>query len=248
MRPILRRWYAYSPLILQKLIWIPTNIVLGGFGRMETHGLENLRGLTTNAIFALNHASELDVFLLPAALPFWSRFSPIFYTSREKAFYIHAGWRQMFYGGAFFKAWGAYPVMTGLNDYEASLKHQLRILRDGGSLCIFPEGSTTKDGTIRPAKGGVAYLSYVTKLPIIPVCLGGTFRMKFSDFILGRRKLSIAFGAPVWDAAQAPHMPSYESFKDYAQNVMNEIKKLPVAPEAESPLLVRPAPVQPTLS
>jgi len=248
VRSILRHWYAYSPLVLQKFIWIPTNIVLGLFCRMETYGLENLSGLTTNAIFALNHSSEMDVFLLPAALPFLSRYSPIFYTSREKTFYINAGWRQMFYGGAFFKAWGAYPVTTGLNDYAASLKNQLAILRDGGSLCIFPEGSVTKDGLIRPAKGGVAHLSYATKLPIVPVRLGGTFKISLVGLLLGRQTLSISFGKPNWEAANAPRIPSYDAFKDYAQNVMKEIKKLPVARTAESRSLARPFPVQPKLS
>jgi len=248
MHPIFRHLYAYSPVILQKLIWIPTNIVLGFFGRMETRGLENLEEIKTNAIFALNHESELDVFLLPAALPFWSRFSPIFYTSREKAFYVNAGWRQVFYGGMFFKAWGAYPVNTGLNDYDASLKHQIRILRDGGSVCIFPEGGVTKDGTMRPAKGGVAHLSYATKLPIVPVRLGGTYKISLGRLFTFRRKLSISFGKPIWSAAQAPQAPSYDVCKKLAQSVMEEIKKLPATQEATSPVLVHPAQVQPTIS
>ena len=249
MRSLLRRWYFLSPLILQKLIWIPTNLMLGVFGRMEIYGLENLASLGhSNAIFALNHSSEMDVFLLPAALPFFSRFSPIFYTSREKSFYVNSGWRRNFYGGSFFKAWGAYPVTTGLSDYDASLKNQLAILRDGGSLCIFPEGGVTRDGNMRPAKGGVAHLSYATKLPIIPVRLGGTYKSSFLSLVSGRCRLSIAFGAPVWEAAQAPRIPSYDVFKEYAERVMTEIKRLPVAPEAASPSPARPYPAQPTLS
>jgi 1-acyl-sn-glycerol-3-phosphate acyltransferase len=248
MRSLVRRWYFLSPLILQKLIWIPTNLALGVFGSMEIYGLENLRGLDTNVIFALNHASELDVFLLPAALPFFSKFSPMFYTSREKDFYVNSGWRRHFYGGSFFKAWGAYPVTPGLNDYGASLKNQLAILRDGGSICIFPEGGVTKDGNMRPAKGGVAHLSYASKLPIIPVRLGGTYKLRLTDFLFCRRKLSIAFGAPIWDVTQAPRIPPYDVFKNYAEGIMTQIKKLPVAPEAMSPLLVRPYPVQPTQS
>ncbi|MDE2188208.1 MAG: hypothetical protein KGJ35_00560, partial [Patescibacteria group bacterium] len=78
--------YFLSPLILQKIIWIPTNIILRFFCHLQVRGLENLKGIGRNAIFASNHASELDPFFIPASLPFFSRFSPIFYASREKAF------------------------------------------------------------------------------------------------------------------------------------------------------------------
>ena len=220
------RWYFISPLILQKLIWVPTRFLLRVCGRIEIRGLENLAGLKSNAIFALNHASEMDVFLLPGSLPFLSRFSPIFYTSREKEFYARSGWRQHFYGGAFFKAWGAYPVTVGLNDYDASLRHQIRILRDGGNLCIFPEGRTTRDGQIGEAKGGVAHLSYATKKPIVPVRIDGTFRITLMDLLLRRHRLSIVFGKPIYDAANAQRIPSHDVFKEYANGVMVSIRAL----------------------
>lgn len=220
------RWYFLSPLILQKLIWVPTRILLRTCGHIEIRGLENLATLEGNAIFALNHASEADVFLLPGSLPFFSRFSPIFYTSREKAFYKNSGWRQIFYGGIFFKAWGAYPVTVGLNDYDASLKNQIRILRDGGNLCIFPEGRTTKDGQIGEAKGGVAHLSYTAKKPIVPVRIDGTFRLSPLGFLAGGRKLAIMFGKPIYEVMNVPRIPAYFEFKEYADGMMEQIKAM----------------------
>lgn len=222
----MKRWYFLSPLILQKIIWVPTRLLLRVCGHIEISGLENLAGLQTNAIFALNHASEMDVFLLPGCLPFFSRFSPIFYTSRERSFYANSGWRQNFYGGTFFKAWGAYPVTVGLHDYASSLKHHIRILRDGGNLCIFPEGRTTRDGEIQEAKGGVAHLSYASKRPIVPVRISGTFRVSPGAFFLGRTKLSITFGRPIYDIARIGEVPSYDEFKVLANQVMEEVKKL----------------------
>src|ERR1051325_4538125 len=117
------RWYFLRPLLLQKLIWVPTRGILGFFGRFEVYGLENLHKVGSNAIFACNHTSELDPILLPAAIPFWSHFSPIFYTSRGRKFYVNSGWRQHFYGGILFKMWGAFPIFSGLRDYEKSLCH-----------------------------------------------------------------------------------------------------------------------------
>ncbi len=220
----MKKWYFISPLILQKLIWIPTRLVLRLFGRFEVNGLENLKEVNGNAIFGLNHTSELDPILLPAALQFGSHFSPIFYTSREHKFYVRAGWRKHFYGGTFFKAWGAYPVFVGLRDYEKSLSFHIDIVRNGGSMCVFPEGRVTRDGNIQEAKGGIAYLAYATGTPIIPVRLDGTFWMTFTDFILRRRRISISFGKPIRVAELLGTNPSAEDFKRCANEVVDKIR------------------------
>jgi 1-acyl-sn-glycerol-3-phosphate acyltransferase len=218
--------YFLPPLILQKIIWIPTNILLRGFGHLEVKGMENLKGLKAVAIFACNHSSETDPFFVPASLPFFSRFSPIFYTSRESKFYINSGWRKYFYGGTFFKAWGSYPVHVGLHDYEKSLAHHIDIIQAGGSLCIFPEGRTTPDGNIQPAKGGISYLAYATGAPIIPTRIGGVFRFSIKDFLLGRRHLFITYGKPMMFSGQSNANPSLDDFKAYANLVMGEVGKL----------------------
>src|ERR1035437_5876621 len=222
----MKKLYFISPLILQKIIWIPTNIILRFFGHLEIHGMENLKGLNSPVIFACNHSSEMDPFFVPASLPFFSPFSPIFYTSRESKFYVNSGWRKHFYGGTFFKAWGSYPVHVGLHDYEKSLAHHIDILRARGNLVIFPEGRTTQDGNIQPAKGGVAYLAYTTGAVIVPVRIGGVFHFSFKDFFLRRRRLSITYGNSMYFPSGLNTEPSLENFKVYANKVMNEVGKL----------------------
>ncbi len=226
----MKKWYFVSPFILQKLIWIPTRLILEVFGRLEIRGLENLKDIGTNVIFACNHASELDPFMIPASLGMFSRFSPIFYTSREKSFYKNSGWRQLFYGGAFFKAWGSYPVYTGLHDYQKSLPNQIRIVNDGGNVCIFPEGRKTVDGSIQPAKGGIAYLALMTGKPIVPVCIDGLFHMTFAQLVSGQRRLRISFGQPMHIAealrSRPGAVPALEDFKRYASRVMDQIRAL----------------------
>jgi 1-acyl-sn-glycerol-3-phosphate acyltransferase len=164
-------------------------------------------------------------------LPFLSRFSPIFYTSRESRFYVNSGWRKHFYGGWFFKAWGSYPVHVGLHNYEKSLSHHIDIIRAGGSLCFFPEGRTTPNGSIQPAKGGVAYLAYETGATIIPVRIRGVFHFSFKDFILGRRYLSITYGKPMrfsdqFGSIRPDTTPSLDDFKSYANLVMSKVGEM----------------------
>lgn len=237
----MRRWYFLSPLILQKLIWVPTRLLLSWCGHISSQGFENLAKIKTNLIFACNHTSEMDVFFIPGILPFFSRFSPIFYTSRENKFYQNSGWRKHFYGGVFFKMLGAYPVKVGLHDYELSTKRHVQILNDGGNLCVFPEGRVTPDGMLQPAKGGVAYLAHKTGLPIVPVYLGGAFKLSPIRFFLGRGRLSISFGEPIHIAGQEGQSLSVEDYKTYARMVMEKIAALKPLPEMQPAAIGMPA-------
>lgn len=226
----MKKWYFISPFIIQKIVWIPTRFLLVVFGRIQIRGIENLYGIKTNVIFACNHSSELDPFMVPVSLSMTTRFAPIFYASREKSFYVNSGWRKIFYGGLFFKACGSYPVSVGLRDYDKSLRNQIRIIKDGGNLCIYPEGQKTRDGRIQPAKGGVAYLALSTGRPIVPVCIDGLFHFSFAEFFAGRRHLSVTFGAPMYAAAslgsRAGFVPSVNDFKRYANEVMDKIRDM----------------------
>ncbi len=190
--------YFISPLILQSIAWTPTRLLLRMFVRFEIKGLEYLDGARAPFIFAPNHASELDPVLVPAGFDFFSQIGPIFYTSLPKKFYEHLGWHRFFYGGLFFKIWGAFPIKAGYKDYEKALSDHVAIIRDGGSVCIFPEGGMTKDGTIGEGRGGVAYLSHATGAPIVPVGISGTFRLRLVDFFSRKKTISICYGKPMY--------------------------------------------------
>lgn len=192
--------YFLPPLFLQKFIWIPCRLIFGFFAHLQVEGLENLIGLKGNVIFATNHASEIDPFLVPTSLPFWSRFSPLFYITREKEFYNTNGWRKHLFGGLFINAWGGYGARTGLRDYKQSLIPHMEIIDDRGSFCVFPEGRRSQDGKIQEAKGGVAYLAEYGNVPIVPVGFSGTFRTPVKDFFLRRRYITVRFGRPITQA------------------------------------------------
>lgn len=189
--------YFLIPLILQKSIWLPTRALLETCGHLEVYGLENLKNINKPVIFACNHSSEIDPFMVPATLPIWSSFSPIFYATKEKSFYDGRGWRRHLFGGWFIKMWGGHTAYSGLKDYQKSLSDHINIVLHGGNLCIFPEGGITKDGALRPARGGISYLSERTKCSIIPVSISGVYAMSISDFFRGKRKVIINFGKPI---------------------------------------------------
>ncbi len=220
-----------SPLILQKTIWHTTRAVLFLFCRFHVYGLENLEISNKirpyliakkGVIFAANHSSELDAIVVPAALPFFSPLLPIFYVSRPRAFYKTSGWRQVLYGGFFFKMWGAHSAISGSRNYEQSLAAHIKILEKVGSVLIFPEGRKTRDGNIvSEAHGGVAYLARRTGCPVIPVRIFGDFNMTLGDFFLRRRHIVVVFGLPIFLPKDAQ-----ESFQQEAQMILSVIASL----------------------
>ncbi len=224
-------FFLISPLILQTFIWPGTRLLLKVFGHFEVHGLEHLTPVSTKkgAIFASNHTSELDAILLPAGLPFLSRFMPIFYTSREKKFYDTSGILQLIYGGFIFQLWGAHRVMTGKKDYEKSLVNHVKIVEAGKSVFVFPEGGVTPDGTIQTARGGVGYLAERTGAPVIPVGISGAHKMKFSDFFLRRRHIKITFGPSITVTELHENVarsvePGGNVYKEEAEYIMGKVR------------------------
>jgi len=190
----------FLPFILQTLIWIPTRFILWFFADFRVLGLENLERIDAShgVIFAANHASSLDPFLLPAGLPFFSRFMPIFYTSRERTFYrTQTWWENILYSTKWFRAWGAHQVYVGKNDFDIALQKHIEILKQGKSVLIFPEGGTTKDGSLRAFKTGVIHLTVRTGAPIIPIALKGTYGVSFKSFFRKKNKVELYIGSPI---------------------------------------------------
>ncbi len=211
------------PLITQKLIWLPTRVLLNVFGKLQIFGLQELSKIQGNVIFAMNHSSEVDPFIVPASLPFFSRFSPVFYATREKEFYDRSGWRKHLFGGRFINAFGGYGVIAGLHDYEKSLSKHLELARNGGSFCYFPEGRITDNGKVLPAKGGIAYMTHKTDIKVIPVTLSGAFGMSVSDFFMRRRTLKVFFGEPFeFDFAEVQN--DIHAYKKCADLLMSKIQ------------------------
>lgn len=58
---------------------------------------------------------------------------------------------------------------------KESLQAAAKVLRAGGNLLIFPEGTRTKDGRIAPFKPAAGYLALNNGVPVLPVYLEGAY-------------------------------------------------------------------------
>ncbi len=190
--------YEIFPSIFQRLAWVPLRLLFYFFCSLEIIGQENFKNLKSNIIIASGHSSELDSIIAIASLPFFSRYLPLFFVSREKDFYKHFGWKKIIYGGTFFKILGAYQVHVNLKNYEQSLCDHLVLLRHGKSVLIFPSGKRNTYGETPKARGGVSFLAKETNLPVIPMLIEGVEHMTLHDLLFHKRKIRVIFGKPLY--------------------------------------------------
>ncbi len=209
------------------------------FTRLEIRGLKHVVSLKSPVIFAPNHSGLLDSVLLPLALPFWSGFSPMFYLTNVYSHFKNKekfGWLVYILEPSIFKILGAYPTRRGNRDYSLALASHIQILNDGGSVCVFPEGAITKDGLIGPAHGGVGYLAFKTKRPVVPVLISGTYKITLSDIFHHRIKIVIEFCEPVSpDVFGAAEDVDVQSLKKFSENILQILRdrQLLSAPQNE---------------
>ncbi|MDO8564805.1 MAG: lysophospholipid acyltransferase family protein [bacterium] len=227
----LPKLFYWTPWVLQTAIWPLVRPLFRFFIRLEIRGAENLKLLTNKqgTIFAVSHSSELDSVLVPASLPFLSPLSPMFYTSRESAFYINSSWRRYFYGGCLFKLWGAHRLHSGKHNYEVSLQTHIQLLEAGKSLCMFPDGKQLPENEVGThAHGGVGFLAWRTGAITIPVRITGIYRPSTYEFLTRKRTAVVAFGKPIHSSElfAGNEQPTVDEVRKIVELVVNEIRKL----------------------
>ena len=100
-----------------------------------------------------------------------------------------------------------------------ALKEALKVLKNGESLALFPEGTRSKTGQIGKAKAGIGFLVYHSGAPIVPI------RIVDSDKLPFKWGPKVIFGKPFSIKADE-NRPVKEQYQEFADKVMNEIKKL----------------------
>lgn len=223
--------FVLPPAVFHFFIALVAQPLFSILGRLKVYGRENLKGLRGGVVFAMNHSSESDPFLVAASLGPFSRLMPVFSVARERDFYKNSGIMKYVYGGFIFKLLGAYPVFMGNGDYELALKHHIKIIDAGQTLGIFPEGHITRDGKIGEAKAGVAYLLWRTGAPVVPVAFRGHWRMKPQHFFMMKHTIAVSYGKPIHrsemfgpEADIVP--PTKEELKLVAEKIMDRVREM----------------------
>lgn len=151
---------------------------------VRVHGAEHVQP-TGPHIIASNHIGLLDGPLLAAFAP-----RPVHALTKKEMFEGHTGLA--------LRALGQIPLSRHEVDPSA-MKDCLRVLRDGGVVAIYPEG-TRGSGELARFKNGVAYLALASGAPVVPLAVFGTREPGGGiDSVPAQgARFDLVFGSPVY--------------------------------------------------
>ena len=162
------------------------------YNGLRVNGTENIP--PEPFIAASNHMSNVDPPLIGGIMPIRLR-----YLAKESLF------RNPLLG-FFIKTLGAVPVTREDSQRAgAVMKLMLSLLASGESILIFPEGSRSRDGRLKPLEAGVAFLSVKSGAPVLPIYIKGSDRVSPQGSILPRPvRLTVSISAPIYPDRDIP--------------------------------------------
>jgi len=95
----------------------------------------------------------------------------------------------------FIGSFGAFPVYRGQLDRKA-LRQAKRVLAEGLALVMFPEATRSRNAQLQSAFSGSALIALHYSVPILPVGISGTERIKGAAWLLRRPQITVNFGSP----------------------------------------------------
>ena len=182
-------------------------IVFGIMFRPKIIGSENLPA-SGAFILSANHVSNWDP---PILATFIER--EVCYMAKEELF------KNPVFAAAI-RALHVFPVKRGAADKNA-IKNAVKVLKDGGCLGLFPEGTRSKTGKLGKAESGVSLIAAMTKAPIIPAAIINTDKIFSAEKKFPR--LAVIYGKPLYFSGNSKDK---DELSNFAQEIMNEIAKL----------------------
>jgi 1-acyl-sn-glycerol-3-phosphate acyltransferase len=138
-------------------------------------------------VYAVNHASAMDIPVLYVYLPF--QFRIVF--KKELLSYPIVGWQ--------LKRSGQVCIdQQKPTNSIAAIRSAVKSLKAGMPLVIYPEGGRTPDGEIKPFLPGAFFLAIKAQVDIVPVALVGTFELlPMNTYHIKCRPLEMRVGQPI---------------------------------------------------
>ncbi len=163
-------------------VCVAVRLLLRLISRTRVEGAERIP-TSGPVLFVSNHLNLIDPPVLGALLP-----RRITFMAKEELFRTPVvGWVVKWYG--------AFSVRRGQADRQA-LRTATEVLRRGGALGMFPEGTRSKTGAMNQAHAGAAMIALATGAVVVPVAIAGTDRVRTPLSFLTRPRITITVGEP----------------------------------------------------
>src|SRR5688572_25293543 len=136
------------------------------------------------AIVAPNHKSFWDSFFIGVC------------TRRQVRFMAKTELIEARYGRLLVRL-GAFPVRRGEADADA-LETARTILRQGGLLALFPEGTRVRDpATLGSPRRGAGRLAIESGAPLVPAAITGTEKLFWMGWLPKPKRVQVSFAEPI---------------------------------------------------
>jgi len=194
-------WFSYTwSRLIMNTIFSPVKVT--GLDKIDTSKAH---------IYAVNHASALDIPVLFVNLPFQFRIA----FKKELLSYPVVGWQ--------LKRSGQICIdQQNPSRSISSIRAALKGLKEGLPLVIFPEGGRTPDGEIKPFMPGAFFLAIKAQVDIVPVALVGTYELLPMDtYHIKCRPLEMRVGEPISTAGLKGH--DLEALSAKVQRAVEEL-------------------------
>jgi 1-acyl-sn-glycerol-3-phosphate acyltransferase len=242
----LRSYFILAPLIwmytvVMGIVSIPVSFlgdrerILHGFARfwswlimktifspVKVIGLEKI-DTSKPHVYAVSHASALDIPVLYVYLPF--QFRILF--KKELLSYPIVGWHLKRSGQVCIDQQN--PASS-----IGSIRSALKGLKAGLPLVIFPEGGRTPDGQIKPFLPGAFFLAIKAQVDIVPVALVGMYELlPMNTYHIKCRPLEMRVGQPISTTRLKGH--DMETLSATVQKAVEGLYYAPVDPNPRRP-------------
>ncbi|MBX3155895.1 MAG: 1-acyl-sn-glycerol-3-phosphate acyltransferase [Deltaproteobacteria bacterium] len=170
-------------------------------------------------VYMSNHQSHLDIPMLYATLP-----SPTIRMLAKKELFDIPIWGKGLRAAEFVEV-----DRTNHSRAVASIAFAARLIGEGVSIYLAPEGTRSRDGKINPLKKGGFHLALGTGAPIVPVAIRGTIDIlpRGSRVMHTGRTVDVTIGAPIPVEGRSVEALSAEVREFLVRNVENAASKGP---------------------
>ena len=170
-------------------------------------------------VYCSNHQSIVDILVLGSVLPGDYKWA----AKRSLMKIPFLGWH--------LRLAGHVPVdrNAGASSAARVVERFQEVLARGKPLLVFPEGTRTPDGTVRPFKVGGFCAAVRAGVPVVPVAVEGTHAMmKKGAFDLGhgsKRHVAVRIGAPILANTAGTETARIEDLRDRTHAAIVELHR-----------------------
>lgn len=212
-----QRWpHTWIRIFIYHLLSWPATLLLAA---PKVVGRENLRGFRGPALVISNHVTYVDIGFILWALPWRLRTRLAAAMGGELLMAMRHPPKEM----GRFRRWIeqlSYFLMVPLfnvfplpqrTGFRESFAFVGKLVDQGTSVLVFPEGRRTTEGNLQPFRSGIGLLASRLNVPVIPMRIDGLFELKQRQARFAPRKVTVRIGDPIRiDPKKAPEAIAQE--------------------------------------